>query len=46
MEAGKRRLAVDTARAATRLEVKGLRREARNLKEVVTYFAHQANAVS
>ena len=35
MEAGKRRLAGDTARAATTDEVKDLRREARNLKEVV-----------
>jgi len=35
LEAGKRRLAGDTARAATRGEVKDLRREARALKEVV-----------
>ena len=35
MEAGKRRLAGDTARAATTNEVKDLRREARELKEVV-----------
>ena len=35
MEAGKRRLAGDTARAATTDEVKALRREARDLKEVV-----------
>ena len=35
MEAGKRRLAGDTARAATTGEVKDLRREARALKEVV-----------
>ena len=35
MEAGKRRLAGDTARAATTDEVKDLRREARDLKEVV-----------
>jgi transposase len=35
MEAGKRRLAGDTARAATTDEVKDLRCEARNLKEVV-----------
>ena len=34
MEAGKRRLAGDTARAATTDEVKDLRREARDLKEV------------
>jgi transposase len=32
---GKRRLAGDTARAATTSEVKDLRREARELKEVV-----------
>ena len=35
LEAGKRRLAGDTARAATSDEVKYLRREARDLKEVV-----------
>ena len=35
LEAGKRRLAGDTARAATSPEVKELRREARDLKEVV-----------
>lgn len=35
MEAGKRRLAGDTARSATTDEVKQLRREARDLKEVV-----------
>ena len=35
MEAGNRRLAGDTARAATTDEVKNLRREARDLKEVV-----------
>ena len=35
MEAGKRRLAGDTARAATGDEVKDLRREASALKEVV-----------
>ena len=35
IEAGKQRLAGDTARAATSDEVKDLRREARNLKEVV-----------
>ena len=35
MEAGKKRLAGDTALAATRDEVKDLRREARDLKEVV-----------
>ncbi len=35
LEAGKRRLAGDTARAATTDEVVALRREARDLKEVV-----------
>ena len=35
LEAGKRRLAGDTARAATSNEVKDLRREAHELKEVV-----------
>jgi transposase len=35
LEAGKRRLAGDTARAATSDEVKDLRREAREPKEVV-----------
>ena len=35
LEAGKRRLAGDTARAATSDEVKDLRRESRQLKEVV-----------
>lgn len=35
LEAGKQRLAGDTARAATTSEVKDLRREARALKEVV-----------
>ena len=35
MEAGKKRLAGDTARTATTDEVKDLRREARDLKEVV-----------
>src|SRR6201986_3452391 len=35
LEAGKRRLAGDTARAATSDEVKALRREAQDLKEVV-----------
>jgi transposase len=35
IEAGKRRLAGDTARAANTDEVKDLRREARDLKEVV-----------
>ena len=37
LEAGKKRLAGDTARAATTEEVKVLRREARDLKEVVAY---------
>ena len=36
LEAGKKRLAGDTARAATSTEVKDLRREAHDLKEVVT----------
>jgi len=36
MEAGKRRLAGDTSRAANADEVRDLRREARDLKEVVT----------
>src|SRR3974390_1111894 len=35
LEAGKKRLAGDTARAATTEEVKQLRREAQDLKEVV-----------
>ena len=35
LEAGKRRLAGDTARAASTGEVQALRREARELKEVV-----------
>ncbi len=35
MEAGKKRLAGDTARAANAVEVKELRREAKDLKEVV-----------
>jgi len=35
LEAGKKRLAGDTARAATSSEVKDLRRESRDLKEVV-----------
>ena len=35
LEAGKKRLAGDTARAATTDEVKVLRRETRDLKEVV-----------
>ncbi len=36
LEAGKKRLAGDTARAATSDEVKHLRRETQDLKEVVT----------
>ena len=39
LEAGKRRLAGDTARAATTDEVKELRQEARVLKEVVAEHA-------
>jgi transposase len=35
LEAGKKRLAGDTARAATSDEVKGLRAEARSLKEAL-----------
>jgi transposase len=35
LEAGKKRLAGDTARAATTDEVKTLRRQAQDLKEVV-----------
>ena len=35
MEAGKKRLAGDTARAATTDEVKDLRRQAHDLKEMV-----------
>ena len=35
LEAGKKRLAEDTSRAATTDEVQDLRREARDLKEVV-----------
>ena len=42
LEAGKRRLAGDTARAATSSEVKDLRRQAQELKEVV---AEQALAL-
>ena len=51
MEAGKRRLAGDTARAANSDEVRDLRKEARDLKEVVAeqtlemrYFARKAFA--
>ena len=39
LEAGTKRLAGDTAREATSNEVKGLRREARDLKEVVAEHA-------
>jgi transposase len=39
LEAGARRLAGDTARSATSEEVKDLRRESRELKEVVTELA-------
>ena len=35
LETGKKRLAGDTARAATSCEVRDLRRESRDLKEVV-----------
>jgi len=42
MEAGKKRLAGDTARAATTDEVKDLRREARDLKEVVAEHNQKA----
>ena len=35
MKAGRKRLAGDTAREANTVEVQGLRREARDLKEVV-----------
>ena len=38
MEAGKRRLAGDTVRAANNEEVTELRREGRDLKEVVAEF--------
>ena len=41
MEAGKKRLAGDTARAANADEVKGLRREAKDLKEVVAEQTHE-----
>ena len=40
LEAGKRRLAGDTARAATSDEVKDLKRQAQELKEVVAEQAH------
>ena len=35
LEAGKKRLAGDTARQATSVEVRGLRREMRDMKELV-----------
>ncbi len=41
MEAGKKRLAGDAARAANSDEVKELRREAKDLKEVVAPFERQ-----
>ena len=41
LEAGKRRLAGDTARAATSEEVKDLRRQAQELKEVVAEQGRQ-----
>ena len=41
LEAGKRRLAGDTARSATTSEVKDLRRQARKLKEVVAEQSHK-----
>ena len=43
LEAGKKRLAGDTARAATSTEVKDLRRESRDLKEVVAEQALKTN---
>ena len=45
LEAGKRRLAGDTARAATSDEVKALRQEARILKEVVAEQALELRLV-
>ncbi len=45
LEAGKRRLAGDTARAATTDEVKALRQEARALKEVVAEQALELRLV-
>jgi transposase len=45
LEAGKRRLAADTARAATTDEVKQLRREAQDLKEVVAEQALELQAL-
>jgi len=46
LEAGKRRLAGDTARAATSSEVTDLRREARVLKEVVAEQALELRLLS
>src|SRR5947209_1302609 len=45
LEAGRRRLAGDTARAATTDEVKMLRQEARSLKEVVAEQALELRLV-
>jgi transposase len=45
LEAGKRRLAGDTARAATSDEVKALRREAQDLKEVLAEQALELRLV-
>ena len=45
LEAGKKRLAGDTARAATTDEVKHLRRESRDLKEVVAEQALELRLV-
>lgn len=45
LEAGKKRLAGDTARSATSDEVKVLRREARDLKEVVAEQALELRLV-
>ena len=43
MEAGKKRLAGDTMREANTDEVKGLRHEARDLKEVVAEQAFETD---
>ena len=45
LEAGKKRLAGDTARAATSSEVKDLRRESRDLKEVVAELFQKAGQI-
>src|SRR5882757_629761 len=45
LEAGKKRLAGDTARAATSDEVKELRREASALREVVAELTHAKRAL-